>query len=76
MKCEAYTETRTGDGVFVLPCVVLPEVLPPSLDIGTFLQHLVALHMDAKKIDWGDDHLARINASALCAMLAEEIERG
>jgi len=59
-----------------VPALVQPEVLPPCPDIGTFLRRLGALHVDAKKLDWGDEQLARINASALCAMIADEIERG
>lgn len=59
-----------------LPMISSPSVLPPCPDIGTFMRRLAALHVDAKKLDWGNEHLARLNASTLCMMLAEEIQRG
>jgi hypothetical protein len=51
-------------------------VLPPSPDIGTFLLRLGGLHVDARRLNWGADRLARINAAALCWMIADEIEKG
>ena len=53
-----------------------PEVLPPSPDIRAFLRRLGQLHVDAKKIEWGGEDLARINACALCEMIAGEIGGG
>ncbi len=50
------------------------EILRPSRDVRTFLQRLYALHIDAKKVHWGDDHVARMNAAALCAMITQDIQ--
>jgi len=49
--------------------------LLPPMDVAKFLRILGMLHLQAAGLDWKSDDAARINATALCAMIAEEIER-
>ena len=69
-KCEPMPPLQT------VPALVPTEVQSPCPDVGTFLRRLGLLHMDAKKLDWGNEQLARINASALCSLIATEISEG
>jgi hypothetical protein len=57
-----------------LPATVQPDVLPPCPDIGTFMRRLAQLQIDARQLYWHGEPLTRINASALCALIARAIE--